>query len=221
MDELPPAFERRCIRAGPLRASSPFVPVALPPGLQGALPARRPAALGARADPSGRPHPFGRSVLATVWGELAVVAANDRYEIRAYGGDGAPERIVRRDHDLRVPTRAELDAWFTESYADRSEEEQARLQALFEGMTLVEFFPAFSALQSDPPGYLWVREYRFPERTETLWTVFDAAGRVRGFVETPTNLDVFEIGDDYVLGLHVDALGVERVQVWPLDRDPG
>ncbi len=51
-DELPPAFERRGIRAGPLRSALPFVPVALLPSLQGALPARRPAALGARADSS-------------------------------------------------------------------------------------------------------------------------------------------------------------------------
>lgn len=169
----------------------------------------------------GRPHPFGRSVLATVWGPLAVVAANDSYEIRAHDSDGILAKIVRRDHELRAPIRAELDAWFAGNYGDRSEEDQARLYALFEGMTLVEFFPAFSALQSDPPGYLWVHEYRFPEQDENVWTVFDPDGRVQGFVETPPDLDVFEIGDDYILGAMTDELGVERVQLWPLERTPG
>ena len=117
--------------------------------------------------PSARPHPFGRSVLATVWGHLAVVAANDRYEIRAYDRDGILAKIVRRDHELRPPTHAELGAWFTESYADRSEEDQERLRALFEGMTLVEFFPAFSALHSDPLGYIWVQNTNSPNRTRT------------------------------------------------------
>lgn len=171
--------------------------------------------------PSGRPHPFGRSVLATVWGPLAVVTANDSYEIRAYDEDGILTKIVRRDHQLRPPTQAELDAWFTDSYADRSEEDQTRLRALFEGMTLVDFFPAFAALASDPLGYLWVQEYRFPEEDENVWTVFDADGRVQGFVETPRDLEVFEIGDDYILGMTEDELGVERVQLWPLDRNPG
>ena len=171
--------------------------------------------------PSGRPHPFGRSVLATVWGPLAVVSANDTYEIRAYDRDGTLATIIRRDHELRPPTRAELDAWFTGSYGNRSEEDQARLHALFEGMTLVEFFPAFSALHSDPLDYLWVQEYRFPEQNENVWTVFDEEGRVQGFVETPPGLEVFEIGEDYILGTTTGDLGVERVQLWPLDRNPG
>ena len=171
--------------------------------------------------PSGRPHPFGRSVLATVWGSLAVVAANDSYEIRAYDSDGILAKIVRRDHELRSPTQAELDAWFAGSYGDRSEEEQARLHALFEGMTLVESFPAFSALQADPMGYLWVQEYRLPGQSENVWTIFDADGRVQGFVETPPDLEVFEIGEDYILGTTVDDLGVERVELWPLNRNPG
>ena len=171
--------------------------------------------------PAGRPHPFGRSVLATVWGRLAVVAANDRYEVRAYDGDGTLAAIVRRDHELRTPTQAELDAWFNRTYADRPEDDRTRLGALFEGMTLVEFFPAFSALHSDPPGNLWVQEYNFPEQNENIWTVFDPDGRVLGFVETPGGLDVLEIGEDYILGTTTDELGVERVQLWPLDRRAG
>lgn len=171
--------------------------------------------------PLARPHPFGRSVQATVWGSLAVVAANDRYEIRAYDRDGNLVRIVRRDHELRPPTQAELDGWFTESYADRPEEEQERVRGQLEGMTLVEHFPAFSALQCDPLGYLWVQEYRFPEQSGSIWTVFDEGGRVQGFVETPPELEVFEIGEDYVLGASTDELGVESVQLWPLERTPG
>lgn len=171
--------------------------------------------------PSARPHPFGRSVLAATWDPLAVVAANDRYEIPAYDSDGQLIRIVRRDHELRVPTQAELDSVLTASWADRSEEDQERLRWLSEGMTLVDFFPAFSALHSDPLGNLWVKEYNFPGQNENIWTVFDPDGRVRGFVETPDGLDVFEIGEDYILGTTTDELGVERVQLWPLGRRAG
>ena len=168
--------------------------------------------------PGARPHPFGRSVLTTVWGALAVVATNDRYEIRAYDLDGKLARIVRRDHELRAPTQAELDAALAAEYADRSAEDRARLLSQNEGMTLVESYPAFSALQSDPLGYLWVREYDLPGQDGNLWTVFDAEGRVQGFVEMPAGFEPFEIGEDYILGLSLDELGVERVQLWPLSR---
>ena len=169
-------------------------------------------------NPGARPHPFGRTVLATVWGALAVVATNDRYEITAYDGDGRLARIVRRDHELRAPTQAELAAALEAGYAEGSEEDRARLVTMNEGMPLVESYPAFSALQSDPLGYLWVREYDLPGQERNLWTVFDPEGRVEGFVEMPLDFEPSEIGEDYILGLAQDELGVERVQLWGLSR---
>lgn len=170
------------------------------------------------AGPMAMPHPFGRSTIATIWGDLVVVAPTDRYELRAYRSDGTLVRIIRRDHELRSPTRAELDAELFERYADLSEVRREGLLAETADMPLVESFPAFEALQSDPLGYLWVQEYGLPGQAGNVWTVFDAEGRVQGFVETPPGLDVFEIGGDYVLGMTADELDVERVQIWPLDR---
>ena len=54
-----------------------------------------------------------------------------------------------------------------------------------------------------------------------LWTVFDAEGRVLGFVETPEELEVYEIGEDYLWGRVTDELGVASVQLWPLERSGG
>ena len=50
---------------------------------------------------------------------------------------------------------------------------------------------------------------------------FDPAGRVLGFVETPKDFAIFEIGEDYLLGTATDDLEVERVQLWPLERSGG
>jgi len=170
------------------------------------------------AGPMAMPHPFGRATIATIWGDLAIVAPTDRYELRAYRSDGTLVRIIRRDHELRSPTRAELAAVLAARYADLPEERRMGLLAETAGMPLVEFFPAFDAVQSDPLGYLWVREYGLPGQAGNVWTVFDAEGRVQGLVETPPVLDVFEIGEDYILGTMADEFDVERVQVWPLDR---
>ena len=171
--------------------------------------------------PAAMPHPFGRSTTATIWGDLAVAAPTDRYELRAYESDGTLVRIVRREPEPRSPTQAELDAVLAERYADLPEARRTRLLAEMADMPLVEFFPAFEALRSDPLGYLWVQEYKLPGERENTWTVFDADGRVRGLVETPPELDVFEIGEDYVLGVTMDEFDVERVQVWSLHRAGG
>lgn len=170
------------------------------------------------AGPMAMPHPFGRSTAATIWGDLVVVAPTDRYELRAYRSDGTLVRIIRRDYEPRSPTQAELDAELSDRYADLPEERRMGLLAETADMPLVDFFPAFDALRSDPLGNLWVREYGLPGQDGSLWTVFDAEGRVQGLVETPPGLDVFEIGEDYFLGSTADEFDVERVQVWPLDR---
>ena len=84
-------------------------------------------------------------------------------------------------------------------------------------------FPAFASLMTDALDHLWVEEYEIPgaERPGVVWTVFDPEGRVLGFVETAEGLEVYEIGEDYLLGRVTDELGVEYVQVWPLERSGG
>ncbi len=39
-----------------------------------------------------------------------------------------------------------------------------------------------------------------------------------GFVETPTGLEILQIGEDFILGRAKHEFEVEYVQVWPLER---
>lgn len=160
--------------------------------------------------------PFQKSLVWAAWGELLIVAPTDRYEIRAYRTDGSLARIVRREHDARSPTQEDLDNYRSERM-DRGAGSNS--VAALEAMPLPESFPAISAIEVDLLGNLWVREYNLPgEEDRALWTVFDPEGLVLGFVETPPDLIIYEIGEDYMLGKVTDELGVEYVQVWGLDR---
>ena len=98
-----------------------------------------------------------------------------------------------------------------------------QIRRRFRSLPVAEHFPAFSSIIADAAGHLWVRKYDFPneEMPAPLWTVFDAQGQVLGFVETPADLQIYEIGEDYILGRKRDELGVEYVQLWPLDRLEG
>jgi hypothetical protein len=48
--------------------------------------------------------------------------------------------------------------------------------------------------------------------------VFDPEGRLLGSAEVPSNLTIFEIGPDYVLGVEIDELGVQRPVLYGLMR---
>ena len=161
------------------------------------------------------------------WGDLVAIAPNDTYEIRVFGLDGTLKRIVRRNHDLVASTEAHIDAEIEERVAQRPEEERAerrrKLREDFQQIPLPETFPAFAEATADLVDHLWVREHELPGEggADPVWTVFDPEGRVLGFVETPARLDVYEIGENYILGRATDELGVEYIQVWSLERSRG
>ena len=165
-------------------------------------------------------HPFGKTTVTTAWGHLAAIGDTETYEIRAYRGDGSLARIVRRDHETRIPTRSEQDEAFRDRFAELSEEDREPRMAVAADVPLVESFPAYSRLRGDALGHLWVAEFKLPDAAfeGTLWTVFEREGRALGFVETPAGLSIFEIGEDYILGRTTDGLGVEYVQTWELTR---
>ena len=164
--------------------------------------------------------PFQKSLVWAVWGELVVVAATERYELKAYRQDGSLTRIVRRQNDVRSPTQADLDGYrAAEAPAGEPTNFARNRLAAWNAFPLAESFPAISAIEVDLLDNLWVREYSLPgEEGRALWTVFDPDGLVLGLVETPPELVIYEIGEDYILGKVSDELGVEYVQVWGLDR---
>ena len=165
--------------------------------------------------------PFQPTVLWAAWGELIIVSPTDHFELRAYRPDGSLTRIVRRDNDVRNPTQADLDSYRAERRSpDPSRSSARNRNAALDALPAPpESFPAFSAIEVDLLGNLWVREYNLPgQEDRALWTVFDPEGLVQGFVETPQRLQIYEIGGDYILGKVLDELRVEYVQLWPLDR---
>ncbi len=169
---------------------------------------------------------YGRWLVTGLWGDLVVVSPTSRYEIRAYREDGTLDRIVRRDHEPRAPTEADRAPYVEDQMIhilatpELPEQIVEEARSHFLGVPLAETFPAFTSVMTDAAGNLWVEEYEFPleDRPGVLWTVFDPAGQVLGFVETPEGLEIFEIGEDYILGTTEDELEVEYVQVWPLER---
>jgi hypothetical protein len=72
-------------------------------------------------------------------------------------------------------------------------------------------YPAILGIVVDALGNLWVRE------SMTQWSVFSPKGVIIANAQVPL-FKVFEIGERYILGLSVDADGIESVLSLPLKR---
>jgi hypothetical protein len=65
---------------------------------------------------------------------------------------------------------------------------------------------------------MWVAEYRRRREDQTSWRVFDATGHYLGVVETPEGGRIFQIGDDYLLGMWREDLDVEQVRLFTIEK---
>ena len=78
--------------------------------------------------------------------------------------------------------------------------------------------PAFIELVAGTAGDLWVKEHPRPGWITDRWRVFDPAGRELGVVHLEKGLHPLEIGPDYLLALHRDELGIERVRLHEIHK---
>ena len=156
--------------------------------------------------------PYSRQVVAGIWKDFVVVGPNDTYELRAYAGDGSLGRVVRMDRSPMATTEADRRAYLNESRERNSQDVD---------LPMASHLPMFDRVIGDEAGYLWVRDYGLPGDGPVSWTVFDSLGSPVARSEMPDNLEVWEIGRDYVVASRVDGLGVHSLVVLALRRGAG
>ena len=145
------------------------------------------------------PMPFDipPSVAMARGGLYMTLGENQGPEILQYGTGGHLSRIIRlAEPPAAPPTRQEIH----------------RLIELYGELTLPEIKPVFSRLLVDDEGWLWAELYRSEDTAPVRWLVFDPNGEGVGSVDLPPDLDVRQIGRDFVLGVWEDELRVEYVR---------
>jgi hypothetical protein len=86
-------------------------------------------------------------------------------------------------------------------------------------MTLPKTLPPYRALLVDAADMLWVQDFPRAGSAVVTWRVFASDGRTVAEVALPSELEVYEIGLDYVLGRAVNEdEGVPEVQLFALRR---
>ncbi len=143
-------------------------------------------------------------------------------EVVCFRPDGS-RTVVRWTSEPVPPGDEEIAEWrdtTAELYAQKMNE--AEVLRVLEQVTVPEFRPPYAQITLDGAGNLWVELGRTagsaPEAIDHL--VFDPEGVLLGIVALPS-IEVLEIGDDYVLGLYRDALGVEYLHLYEIVKPSG
>jgi hypothetical protein len=155
------------------------------------------------------------------WADRAYVGRGREREVEVLATDGSLAALYRWTGGGREVTDADVEAR-ARSIRERAQAngDTSFLAAVLDpDIPIADRFPALSALRVDTDGDLWIRRYRRPtwEGPERA-IVLDPGGAFVCHGYIPEEMRLFEIGDDYLLGMEHDELGVEHVRMYGLTR---
>jgi hypothetical protein len=162
--------------------------------------------------------PFGRMTEVAVAGNRFYAGYTEHYEIVRRDATGNPDLVIRAARAPAPLTAALVEAHKAERLAEADDRWRPRLERLYQDIPFPETLPAFTDLQVDADGNLWVLDVSPPTDTRRVWTVFAPNGDMLGRLETPADVSVREIGHDYLLGTWSDDFDVPYVRLYRLER---
>lgn len=140
-------------------------------------------------------------------------------EVLRYSYSGQLTMVVRwpaRDRTIAAGD-ADLEV---ERYLDGvPEDRRASMKKLYRQSPVAKQFPAYGLIWTDTLGDLWVQDYERPDHTgPSTWRVVDPGGALVGVVHVPEDDRLVDAGEDYLVTVHSDDVGVEHVRVYGLSR---
>jgi hypothetical protein len=163
--------------------------------------------------------PVGKMPVATASSSYLYFSDQDKWEIEVHAADGTLVRVIRQAWEPIPVEQEDVARYFEEMAAGVGDPEQAlRMREYLSRLPVPDHFPPFDDLLADRLGYLWVEDYSRPGTEASTWTVFDPEGVRTARLTLPPRFNPIEIGADYVLGVGWDALEVEYVRMYALER---
>jgi hypothetical protein len=158
------------------------------------------------------PHMFGRNIAFALDSSTLFVSYGDKPEIALYSFDGVLRGLWRAPPEDLSLTPDIIREYETRTLPTADSARRARYVGRF-AITYPATFPAFDHILLARGGYLWARRYAMPGENVRRWGVFEPSGAFLGYTQFPSGLEVFEINDDYVVGVMRDSLDVPFVQL--------
>lgn len=163
------------------------------------------------------PRPLGKNTIVRSGPDGIYVGTADSYEILLIGPDGT-RRTIGRDVPPTPMTRELVRIWHDSVVARMPANRRANARRGLQGHQHPEVLPAYSDLMVDGRGLLWVRRYGVPGGEVAEWDVFESGGAHVARVRFPRSFRITQVGDAFLLGVHTDDMGIQRVHRYGLTR---
>jgi hypothetical protein len=161
--------------------------------------------------------PFAKTPAGGVWGDRVYIGTADRYEIQVWDIKGSLIRIILLDQESMPISPADIDSVLEEWISEDPESEEG-LRRRYREIPPLDRMPAYGRFLTDSEGCLWVEEYRRSGDWVPTWTIFSHSGIVLSRVALPRDLEVLDVGLDYLLGVMPNELGLEVIGQYRLTR---
>lgn len=164
--------------------------------------------------------PFGTNGVIAFGDTLFHFVDTERPEVRSYSTDGELVRIVRLRLTGESVTEGDV-ARIREDYLDPAPPAARReIEERLDEVPIPSAKPVFSDLLAARDGTIWLRRYRpFGGEGGGRWDVVGEDGRWLATVRVPDHFSPRVVTGERVVGITVDSLGVERVQLYRLQSE--
>lgn len=182
-----------------------------------------------RVPGGGGPDPLSPRAVFAVHDGAVYVAETRTPRVRVLTPAGSLDREITWDPgELPAPGEA-FEVTVSAVAAAAPPEDSARTRRRLQAFPVPDQVNAFWSLLVDEEGFVWVEPYRPAKHSLALtgprgtgpgsrWIVFSSEGERVGTVTLPDELSPVRITSDAVVGIRRNELGVEFVQVHPLER---
>lgn len=185
-----------------------------------------------RSEPVAFPAAFSPTLVHVAFGDLAVLSWPERFDLALVASDGVVTRRIRTPA-VPVAVTASQRAAFTDRIlngpmplGDTPYQRPEIRREIVDIMVYPQVLPTHYRVLAATDGRLWVErggaprdplpQVAEPYSAPTTWDVFSPEGEWLTPVVLPARFHPLEIGVSYVLGVHHDEIGVERVRVYEL-----
>ena len=161
------------------------------------------------------PRIFDASVEGAAGADGLYFGVASKPEITAYSLKGHRRWIAGWDAPLPTVGEDLVQQWVKERAGrDAGPEQRRPFEEWRDNVGAADRLPAFSQLIVASTGDLWIKPYRWPRSVEPLrWIILKSTGALAGTAVLPGDMRLLEVGEDYLLGLQLDAFESEHVYV--------
>lgn len=163
-----------------------------------------------------RAAPFTPVPRYAIHGDRMYLSFGDHRDVPGFTSEGTLRVILRMEEEGRRVEAADRERWLEGVLRQVPESAHAEVRRLLATLPAPERLPLHDRILADPRGRIWLERYEPPFGPGRVWVVVDPERGTAGRVTVPAGLELFQVGEDFVVAGWAGELDVVQVGVFPL-----